>query len=383
MQNFTYENTTRIHFGEGQIAKIASEIPKGSKVLVTYGGGSIKKNGVYEQVKEALNGFEWAEFSGIEPNPQYDTAMRAVEKIKAEGFNYLLAVGGGSVLDATKFMSIAVFYKNGDPWEILTKQVVMEEALPIGCILTLPATGSETNFNAVVSRGKDKLAFKLPVTRPKFAVLDPKVTMTLSERQTANGVIDAFVHIMEQYLTYPQNAKVQDRYAESLLKNLMEDGIAVLANPDDYNIRANIMLTATMALNRFLAAGVVEDWTSHAIGHELTGLYGIDHARTLAIILPAVIKVCINEKKEKLLQYGERVLDITEGDVDERLERIIDKTIDFFKAMGMPVSLSDAGLKEDAIDAIITQLKAHGRQGLGEHGKIGYEEARLILQTAL
>lgn len=381
MDNFIYENTTRILFGKGQIAEVASQIPQDAKILVTYGGGSIKNNGVYDQVKEALKNHNWDEFSGIEPNPQYDTAMQAVEKIKSEGFNYLLSVGGGSVLDATKFMAVAVNY-DGDPWDILTQQIQMEEALPIGCVLTLPATGSETNFNAVVSRGQDKLAFKLPATRPQFAVLDPQTTMSLSERQTANGVVDAFVHIMEQYLTFPQNAKVQDRFAEGLLKNLVEDGIAVLANPDDYEIRANIMLTATMALNGFLGTGVANDWTSHAIGHELTGLYGIDHARTLAIVLPAVMKVCSNDKKDKILQYGERVLGVTDGDADQRLEETINKTVDFFKAMGMPVSLKDADLDEGAIDDIINKLKEHGREGLGEHGKIGYEESRAILQTA-
>ena len=384
MQNFTYENTTRIHFGEGQIAQIANEIPKDAKVLVTYGAGSIKKNGVYEQVKEALKNHDWAEFSGIEPNPQYDTAMKAVNKIKEEGFNYLLAVGGGSVLDGTKFISAAVNYKGNDPWELLTTgDIAVTDALPIGCILTLPATGSETNCFAVVSKGNNKLSFKTPAPRPKFVVLDPKTTMSLSERQTANGVVDAFIHVMEQYLTYPQNAKVQDRFAESLLKNLIEDGIAILANPDDYNIRANIMLSATMALNAFLMTGVISDWTSHRIGHEITGLYGIDHARTLSIVFPAVIKVCSNDKKEKILQYGERVLNVTEGDTDQRIEETISKTTDFFKAMGMPVSLRDAELNEDSIDEIISQLKKHGQTNLGEHGKIGYEAVRTILQTAL
>jgi len=383
MKNFTYDNTTRIHFGRGMIAEIAKEIPLDAKVLVTYGGGSIKKNGVYEQVKEALKNHKWGEFSGIEPNPQYDTSMKGVEKIKAEGYNYLLAVGGGSVLDSTKFMSMAALYKDGEPWDMITKQIMVKDALPVACIMTLPATGSETNFHLVLSRGADKLSIRNPITRPKFAVLDPSLTLKLSERQTANGVVDAFVHIMEQYLTYPQNAKVQDRYAEGLLKNLMEEGIAVLANPEDYDIRANIMLTATMALNKFLAAGVVEDWVSHAIGHELTGLYNIDHARTLSIVFPAVMKVLVQDKKEKILQYGERVLGITEGNADERIEKTIQETIDFFKAMGMPVTLRDADLGEEAIDEIMTQFIAHGKKNLGEHGKVGAEEARAILQAAL
>jgi NADP-dependent alcohol dehydrogenase len=310
---FKFENTTRIHFGQGQIQKISKDIPADRKVLLIYGGGSIKNNGVYDQIVDALKEYQWDEFSGIEPNPQYDTLMRAVDKIKSEGFDYLLAVGGGSVIDGTKFISAASKYQGEDPWELLEDQASVKDAIPLGCVLTLPAAGSESNSGAVISRGKSKLVFGSPLLRPRFAVLDPAVTLSLSERQIANGIADAFVHVMEQYLTYPVNAKVQDRFAEGLLMTLMEEGVNVLAAPEDIEVRENIMWAATLALNGLIGAGVPGDWSTHLIGHELTALYGIDHGRSLTIILPAMMKQRREEKRAKLLQYAERVLGIGEG----------------------------------------------------------------------
>ncbi|PSW20717.1 NADH-dependent alcohol dehydrogenase [Photobacterium sanctipauli] len=383
MNKFTYQNPTRIHFGEGQIAAIAADIPKDKKILVTYGGGSIKSNGVYEQVTQALEDHNWGEFAGIEPNPQYDTLMKAVEKIKAEGFDYLLAVGGGSVVDGTKFIAAAAAYQGEDPWNILAQQHPVESALPLGCILTLPATGSESNSGAVVSRGKDKLAFLSPKVQPLFAVLDPTTTLSLSPRQVANGVVDAFVHVMEQYLTFPANAKVQDRFAEGLLLNLIEEGPKALATPDDLDVRANIMWTATQALNGLIGVGVPQDWTTHMIGHELTGNYGIDHARTLSIVLPAVMKERREDKEGKLLQYAERIFGITEGTADERIDAAIEQTIHFFKQMEVPTSLTDVDLGTSDIDTLVSSLEKHGMLALGEHGNITIDDSRAILQAAL
>lgn len=383
MNKFTFQNTTRIHFGEGQIQAIAGDIPKDKKILVIYGGGSIKRNGVYDEVATALKDHQWGEFSGVEPNPQYDTLMDAVEQIRAEDYDYLLAVGGGSVVDGTKFIAAAACYEGEEPWDILAKQAKVERALPLACVLTLPATGSESNAGSVVSRGSDKLFFGTPLVQPAFAVLDPKVTLSLSPRQVANGVVDAFVHTIEQYLTYPVDAKVQDRFAEGLLLTLMEEGPKALATPDDLAVRANVMWSATLALNGLIGVGVPQDWSTHMIGHELTGHYGVDHGRSLSIILPAVMKQRRGEKEAKLLQYAERIFGLTDGSVDERIDGAIAKTEAFFREMQVPTSLGDAGLGEEAIEVVMASLESHGRLALGERGDITLSDSRAILEAAL
>jgi NADP-dependent alcohol dehydrogenase len=380
---FTLENPTIIRFGRGQIRRIPKYVPKDRKVLMIYGGGSIKNNGVYDQVVDTLKEYQWAEFSGIEPNPQYDTLMKAVEKTKSKGFNYLLAVGGGSVIDGTKFISAASKYQGDDPWEILEDQSAVHEAIPLGCVLTLPAAGSESNSGAVISRGASKLFFSSNLVYPRFAILDPAVTLSLSKRQIANGIADAFVHIMEQYLTYPVDGKVQDRFSEGLLMTLMEEGRRVLDEPDDMQVRANIMWAATLALNGLIGAGVPGDWTSHMIGHELTALYGIDHGRTLTIILPAVMKQRSAQKREKLLQYAERVLGITAGDEEKRIEVAITSTVTFFQELGLPTSLSDVDLDAEVIGPVLANLEKHDRVGMGEYEDINLDESRRILQAAL
>ena len=380
---FTFSNSTRIHFGQGKIAAIAEDIPKDKKVLMIYGGGSIKKNGVYDQVKAALSEHQWDEFAGVEPNPQYDTLMKAAEKVRTGGFDYLLAVGGGSVVDGTKFISVAAHFQGKEAWEILAKGAISESAVPLSCVLTLPATGSESNTGSVVSRGNDKLFFGDERVRPEFAVLDPETTLTLSERQIANGVVDAFVHVMEQYLTYPVNAKVQDRFSEGLLMTLIEEGPKALATPNDLEIRSNVMWAATMALNGLIGSGVPQDWTTHMIGHELTGHYGVDHGRSLTIMLPAVMKVRRSEKKGKLLQYAERVLDIKDGSDNEKIDAAIEATVQFFKKMSVPTCLKDIDVGEEGVDKVLASLAAHGRQGMSERSDVGQEECRKMLEAAL
>ena len=385
MLNFTFENQTRIHFGEDQIQKIAQEIPQDAKVLVTYGGGSIKSNGVYQQISDALKNHQWFEFSGIEPNPKYDTLMKAQAVIKEHGIDYLLAVGGGSVIDGTKFIAAAALFAGDDPWDIVAKRGKVERALPIGVVLTLPATGSETNTGGVITRDGNKLPFMNPLVRPQFAVLDPAVTLSLSERQISNGVVDAFIHTMEQYLTYSVNGKVQDRFAEGLLQTLIEEGPKALLteHKNDLEVRGNIMWSATMALNGLIGAGVPQDWATHMIGHELTGTYGIDHARTLSIVLPAVMKVCKADKHDKLLQYAERVWHVSAGTEQQKIDSAIELTEDFFKRMAMPIRLSDVNLGESDIDTLIAKLEAHGMVALGEKQQVTLEVSRQILTTAL
>ena len=385
MLNFTFHSPTKIHFGEDQINVIADEIPADAKVLLVYGGGSIKSNGVYDQVVDALTDHTWFEFSGIEPNPSYDTLMKAQDIIKQQGINYLLAVGGGSVIDGAKFISAAALFEGDDPWDILIKQAPVKKVLPIGAVLTLPATGSESNGNSVVTRNGTKLPFSSGLLRPQFAVLDPKVTLSLSDRQISNGVVDAFVHVIEQYLTYSVNGKVQDRFAEGLLQTLIEEGPKALnaETKDDLAIRGNIMWSATMALNGLIGAGVPQDWSTHMIGHELTGGFGIDHARTLSIILPAVMKVKRTEKHEKLVQFAERVWQLTDSDDTVKIDKAIALTEDFFKRMDVPIRLSEVGITQDNVDGLLEKLQQHGMTALGEHGDISIDVSRKILEQAL
>lgn len=385
MLKFSFQNPTRIHFGEGQIAAISKEIPLDARVLLVYGGGSIKGNGVYQQVSDALTEHTWFEFSGIEPNPTYDTLMKAQEIIKAENIDYLLAVGGGSVVDGAKFIAAATLYEGDDAWDILAKQQAVTKALPIGAVLTLPATGSESNGNSVVTRDGNKLPFSSQLVRPLFAVLDPNVTLSLSDRQISNGVVDAFIHTIEQYLTYSVNGKVQDRFSEGLLQTLIEEGPKALlpATKENLEVRANIMWSATMALNGLIGAGVPQDWSTHMIGHELTGAFGIDHARTLSIVLPAVMKVRKEQKREKLLQYAARVWQITDGDGNARIDQAIRLTEEFFETMQVPTRLSHVDLGSKDIDLLIERLEQHGMTALGENDDITIAISREILTQAL
>ncbi|TKB47347.1 iron-containing alcohol dehydrogenase [Ferrimonas sediminicola] len=389
MHNFDYQNPTRILFGQGEIANIGNCIPQGSKVLVLYGGGSIKANGVYQQVADALSGYQWFEHGGISPNPKYEELMGAVDKVKAEGIDFLLAVGGGSVADGTKFVAAAALFEGEEPWDILAKQAPVTRALPLGTILTLPATGSEANGNSVVTRGEDKLAFNSPLVYPQFSVLDPTTTYTLPARQVANGVVDAFVHVMEQYLTYPVNAPIQDRFAESLLLTLIEEGPKALADvgkpaeTQNYDVRANIMWAATLALNTLIGKGVPQDWATHMIGHELTATLGLDHAQTLAIVLPNLMQAQKATKGAKMLQYAERVWGISDGDDDARIEAAIAKTRDFFERMQVKTRIRDYGHGGEVVDTLVAQLERHGMVKLGEHGDIDLARSRQILEAAL
>jgi len=384
MYNFEYQNPVKIIFGKGEISKVGVNIPVGSKILLTYGGGSIFKNGVYDQVKAAIKGFEVLEFGGIEPNPHYETLMKAVEVVKKENINFLLSVGGGSVLDGTKFIAAAACFTQGDPWVICSRKAPVEAAIPIGAVLTLPATGSEMNGNSVVTRVEttEKLSFASLKVMPVFSILDPEVIFSLPEKQIANGVADSFVHVIEQYLTFPVNSPIQDRFAESILKTLIEEGPKVLANRYDYEAAANFMWSATMALNGLIGVGVPQDWATHMIGHELTAYHGIDHARTLAIVLPGVMQIKRAEKKGKLLQLGERVWGINQGSTDDRIDQTIQKTVDFFESMGIPTRLPDYEVSTDTIDTICNRFLKRGYK-VGEKADIGPSEIRMILEDRL
>lgn len=385
MLNFDFYNPTHILFGKGKIADLSKVVPADARVLVLYGGGSIKNNGVFDEVQAGLAGRVVQEFSGIEPNPSYETLMQAVEMVRKEKLDFLLAVGGGSVIDGTKFVAAAVNFE-GDPWQILEKRGSnITSALPFGSILTLPATGSEMNSGSVVTRKslKAKMAFSSRHCYPKFSILDPTKTYTLPVRQIGNGVVDAFAHVMEQYMTYPVNAPVQDRFAEGLLKTLIEEGPKALTNPEDYDVRANIMWCATMALNGLIGSGVPQDWATHMVGHELTALHGLDHAQTLAIVLPGMLRIRKESKREKLLQYAERVWNLTKGDEDTRIDAAIEKTQGFFESMGVKTRLGDYGLDATNIPPILSQLEAHKMTMLGERRDVTIDVSRKVLELCI
>lgn len=382
MLNFELENPVKLIFGEGQIQQVATHIPEEAKVLVLYGGGSIKRNGVYEQVMSALEGHEVITFGGIPANPEYDILMRALEVIKEEQINFLLAVGGGSVLDGTKFLAAAALYEGEEPWDILRQRIRTFEAMPFGAVLTLAATGSEMNSGAVITRAStgEKLAMGGPGLFPEFSVLDPQVLSSLPPRQIANGIADSFVHVLEQYITYPVGAYLQDRFAESILQTLVEVGPKMLKDPKDYTVAANFMWCCTMALNGLIQKGVPTDWSVHAIGHELTALYGIDHARTLAIILPAHYEYQLKNKQEKLAQYGRRVWNIQEEDDTLAAKKAIEKTTDFFQQIGIKTKLSEYTDQYAQTAAIVkTNFESRGWTAMGERADITPTDAEAIV----
>lgn len=388
MNNFEITTPTTIVFGKDQLGKISELVSQhcaDKKVIVLYGGGSIERSGFLDLLKSELSAFELHFFKGIEANPEYETLMRAAAYIREHSIGFMLAVGGGSVIDGAKFISGAVGY-DGDPWEVLQRQPGKEfkTAVPFGCILTLPATGSESNSGAVISRSelKEKRTMGSPLFFPKFAFLDPTFVSTLPPRQLANGVIDAFTHTMEQYLTYPSGNLLQERYAEGILSTLIEIGPGVIENPSDYKLAANLMWCANQALNGILRCGVATDWATHMIGHELTALHGIDHAQTLAIIAPRLYEMKFANKQEKLAQYGRRVWQL-EGDDEVVARMAIVKTEDFFHQLGVSTRLSDYTQNFEETPAIVRErFTERNWLKLGERQDLTPEEAGQIVQNA-
>ncbi|QSX32104.1 iron-containing alcohol dehydrogenase [Shewanella avicenniae] len=385
MFSFEFYNPTRLVFGKDSVNSLDDLLPSTARILVLYGGSSAERTGTLAEVRHALGDRVVFEFAGVEPNPTYETLSKAVELVRQEYIDYLLAVGGGSVIDGSKFVAAAAKFE-GDSWNILEawgSNVV--EALPLGVVLTLPATGSEMNNAAVITKAesKTKALLATPHVFPQFAILDPTKTYTLPARQLANGVVDAFVHVIEQYLTYPVGASVQDRFAEGILQTLVEIGPKVVFEPADFDSRANLMMSATLALNGLIGSGVPHDWATHFIGHELTALYEIDHARTLAVILPSLLNARREQKKAKLLQYGERVWGITTGHDEQRIDLAISKTKAFFESLGVKTSLSAYGLGTSAIEDVVANLEKHRMTALGEQQEITPVVARKILMASL
>ena len=388
MFNFDFYNPTRIIFGKDRLKDIDKYVPHDAIVLITYGGGSAKKSGLLDKVKTMLGKRKIYEFGGIEPNPRFETLIKAADIVHSKNIDFILAVGGGSVIDGTKFISLASYYK-GDAMDLLkfgfgriTGEIV-KKVVPFGSVLTLPASGSEMNSGAVISSEHGKFPVRSDLTFPVFSVLDPTLTYTLPEIQVANGIIDAFVHTTEQYMTYPVDARIQDRFAEGILLTLIEIGKSAVTESDNYDVRANLVWSATLALNGLIGTGVPQDWTTHMIGHELTAMFGIDHGQTLAIIYPSLLTVRREQKRAKLLQYAERVWNINQGSEDEKIESAIIKTREFFESLGVKTRLSGFGIKADKIPDLVNQLESHGLTALSETQDITPEISRKILENAI
>ncbi|HIS09999.1 MAG TPA: iron-containing alcohol dehydrogenase [Candidatus Avibacteroides excrementipullorum] len=379
MNNFIFQNPTKLIFGKGMIKEIASQIPAGKKIMITFGGGSVKKNGVYEQVIEALAGREYTEFWGIESNPSIETLRKAIAQGREFGADFLLAVGGGSVIDGTKLVSAGLKY-DGDAWD-LVKKGSYTDTVPLGTVLTLPATGSEMNSGAVISRHETKEKYAFYSNYPVFSVLDPTVTFTLPDHQIACGIADTFVHVMEQYMTKPEQSALMDRWAESILRTLIEIAPKIKENHEDYDLMADFMMCATMGLNGFIAMGVEQDWCTHMIGHELTALHGLTHGETLSIVFPGTLRALRQEKALKIMQYGERIWGLSSGLPETRVEKAIEKTEEFFRSLGLRTRLSEAGIGEDTIMEIEKRFNERG-VAYGENHDVTGAVARRILEAA-
>ena len=380
MNNFIFQNPTKILFGKGMIDNLSQQISKDKRIMVTFGGGSVKKNGVYDQVIKALNGFDYIEFWGIEPNPTIETLRKAIAIGKEKNINFLLAVGGGSVIDGTKLIAAGLLYE-GDAWDIVLKGYE-PNTVPLGAVLTLPATGSEMNSGAVISNIATNEKYAFDSNNPTFSILDPETTFTLPDYQIACGIADTFVHTMEQYMTSTGQSTLMDRWAESILSSLIEIAPKVKRDKTDYDQMANFMMLATMALNGFISIGVSQDWATHMIGHELTAMHGITHGETLAIVLPGTLRALKEQKKAKLVQYGERVWGITEGTDDERADRAIEKTEAFFRSLGLATRLSEKNIGDDTI--LEVQRRFNTRMvAFGENENVTGDVAAQILRAAL
>lgn len=380
MKNFIFQNPTKLVFGKGEIARLSELVPDNVNLMITYGGGSITRNGVYDQVKTALRGRNYIEFWGIEPNPRVETLRKAIQQGKENNINYLLAVGGGSVLDGTKLIAAGIA-TDKDAWNIVLSGTA-DKQIPFASVMTVPATGSEMNAGAVITREETKEKYGFGGDYPQFSILDPEVTYSLSEHQIACGLADAYTHVLEQYLTTPGQSRIMDRWAEGILLSLIEIAPKIRANSRDYDLMGDYMLAATLALNDFIRMGITEDWATHQIGHELTALHGITHGHSLAIVMPGLLRVLKTQKQAKLLQYGERIFGITEGSEEKRVDKAIGMTEEFYRSLGLNTRLSEEGIGSETIETIARRFNDRG-VAYGENRNVTGDVTREILKSCL
>ena len=380
MNNFIYHNPTELVFGKGQIARLSKLIPADKRIMITFGGGSAKRNGVYEQVVKALEGRDFIEFWGIEANPSIETLRKAIALGKEHKVDFLLAVGGGSVIDGTKLISAGLLY-DGDAWDLVLKGSY-DRTVPLASVLTMAATGSEMNSGAVISRYETQEKYAFYSNYPVFSILDPETLYSLPKRQIACGLADTFVHVLEQYMTTPGQSRLMDRWAEGILYTVVEVAPKALGETRDYDTMSEYMLSATLALNDMIRMGVTQDWATHMIGHELTALYGLTHGATLAIVINGTLRTLRDQKHGKLLQYGERIWGISEGSEEERIDRTIAATESFFRSLGLSTHLSEEGIGEATIAEIERRFNASGVHH-GEAANVDGAMARRILEACL
>lgn len=378
MENFIFHNPTRLVFGRGQIAQLPKLISAEKRIMITFGGGSVKRNGVYEQVVKALAGRDFIEFWGIEPNPSVETLRKAIALGKEKKVDFLLAVGGGSVIDGTKLIAAGLLY-DGDAWEIVRRGHA-DRTVPLATVLTMSATGSEMNSGAVISRYETHEKYPFGGDYPLFSILDPETLYSLPPRQIACGLADTFVHVLEQYLTKTDESLLMDRWAEGILHTVIEIAPKTRENQQDYDTMSEYMLAATLGLNDMIAMGVSQDWATHMIGHELTALHGLTHGATLAIVINGTLRVLRQQKKAKILQYGVRIWGITDGPEEERIDRTIAANEAFFRSLGLATHLSEEQIGEETIAEIERRFNAAGVH-YGEAGNVDGTMARRILEA--
>lgn len=377
--NFTYHNPTQIHFGPDSFAQLPELIPAEAKILLLYGGGSIKRNGVYDRVVQALAGRDWVEFGGVEANPTLETLTQAVALVREHQLDFILAVGGGSVSDGAKFIACAALYA-GDGWDIVSGKHAVSVALPVGVVLTLAATGSESNAGAVVTRRatQQKKVFYAQAARPRFAILNPQVMLSLPDRQLENALVDAFIHVCEQYLTYPVGALVQDGYAEALMRTLktLADSFA---QRHEIGWLQNLMWAANQALCGIVGVGMPQDWATHRIAMELTALYGMDHGRTLSVLQPWLLRETIEAKRAKLEQMGHQVFGLKQPSAEATISAIEA----LYRSVNMPVHLRETDVHDpNIVPRIMQALRDHGTAALGGHAGLDEAKTERIIRAA-
>jgi alcohol dehydrogenase len=387
MQNFTYWNPTKLIFGESQLEQLKTEIPLyGRKVLLVYGGGSIKRNGLYEQVIQQLNDLnvEVFELSGVEPNPRIETARKGVELCKKENIEFILAVGGGSVIDCTKLIAAGAKYE-GDAWDLVVKKAVATEALPFGTILTLAATGSEMNSGSVITNWetKEKYGWGSPATFPKFSILDPTNTFSVPKDQTIYGMVDMMSHVFEQYFHQVENTPLQDRLCESTLLTVMEAAPKLVNDLENYELRETILFSGTIALNGMLQMGYRGDWATHNIEHAVSAVYDIPHGGGLAILFPNWMKHCLKENPARFKQLAERVFAISpEGKTDEEVGLLgIEKLREFWTSIGAPSRLADYQIDDSQLEVMADKAMVYGE--FGNFKKLNREDVLAIYRASL
>lgn len=390
MLNFTHSIPTVIYFGKGQVEALESELKKrAEKILIVTGKGSVKKYGIFDDVIREVKktNVSYVELSGVKPNPTLKSVYKGIETCKKESVDFILAVGGGSVIDASKAIAAGVKY-NGDVWDFFIKRGAKSptDALPVGTVLTLAATGSEMNGNAVITKEdtRRKLAFGSPVTRPVFSILDPEYTYTVNKYHTAAGVVDIMVHVFEQYFSHTPASDVQDRVAEALLKVCIKYGPIVCEKPRDYDARANILWAGSLALNNLIGEGKAEDWASHAIEHELSAYYDISHGAGLAIVAPGWMKhVLSKDTVKKFVEYGVNVwnIDKKKSEMDIANESI-NKTKEFFKSLDMPSKLSELNIRDEYFEEMAKYTLRDWGQ-VGSFKQLSEENIVSILKASL